>query len=131
MLLTYVGYLAVWFGDIFVSSIDPAKVRGYSAARKAKKIGSADPGIRARAPVPAGPAGNWRETAPDWRTIPRFGGKSSTQTQLSHRFAFGGMKPAEFRGSTACRSICGANTAQLVRRYILTDLDVHRFDVVA
>jgi hypothetical protein len=47
--------------------------------RKAKKIGSADPGIRARAPVPAGPAGNWRETAPDWRTIPRFGGKSSTQ----------------------------------------------------
>lgn len=52
-LLSYITYLAEWFGDIFVSSIDPAKVRGYGAARKAKKIGSADPGIRARAPVPA------------------------------------------------------------------------------
>jgi hypothetical protein len=71
-------------------------------------------------------------TQPDFDTIacpPNF--LKIIQAQLSHRFAFGGMKPAEFRGSTACRSICGANTAQLVRRYILTDLDVHRFDVVA
>jgi integrase len=52
MLLTYVGYLAEWFGDIQVASIDPAKVKGYGAARKAKKIGSADPAIRTRAPVP-------------------------------------------------------------------------------
>lgn len=48
----YIGYLADYFGDVLVSSLSPDLVKGYSKARKAKKIGPEDPAVRARVPAP-------------------------------------------------------------------------------
>lgn len=48
----HIGYLADYFGDIKVSSVTQESVKGYCAARKAKKIGSADPDKRAKSKAP-------------------------------------------------------------------------------
>lgn len=43
----HIGYLADFFGDILVSSITPATIKGYCEARRCKKIGADDPVRRA------------------------------------------------------------------------------------
>lgn len=48
----YIGYLATYFGTAPVSAINPTLIKGYCAARRARRVGAEDPGVRARAKLP-------------------------------------------------------------------------------